>query len=196
MRRKELKTISTAHQAYLLSEHIASGKSLCLNSDSTTKCQKKLNATAFSGVVLSVTEIPDGKAQSVMCDIDNQFQKLRKIAQQLEIPNYEMLNWTMLCASSSDSASTQKRLNKLIQERKEDEKLYAIAGEESIDIIRNFCAMHLAINLRKAFLKQVINEGATDSAVDNFVYEFCKLFGTHGSPEYAIGMQFHDFLTH
>ena len=39
MHREEL---STAHQAYLLSEHIASGKFLCLNSDGTTKCQKKL----------------------------------------------------------------------------------------------------------------------------------------------------------
>ncbi len=61
MRREELKSASAAHQATIL----ATTEKLHLNSDGTTKFQKKLNATAFNGVVLSVSEIPDGKA--VIC---------------------------------------------------------------------------------------------------------------------------------
>ena len=46
-----------------------------------------------------------------------------------------------------DSASTQKRF---IQQRKDDNiKAFPVA---SIDIVRSFCAMHLGINLRKAFV--------------------------------------------
>ena len=190
MRREELKTISMAHQVTLLSE----ADKLYLNSDGTTKNQHKLNATAFNGVVLSISEIPDGKADSIIEDIDSQLKKLRCFAQQLHIPNNKMLNWSMISASTSDSASTQKRLNNLIQQRKEeDTKTLPVADNESLDIVRNFCAMHLGANLRKAF---VTAQAGWQEAIDTFVYEFCKLFGSHATPEYAVHVQFQDFLSY
>ena len=190
MRREELKTISMAHQVTLLSE----ADKLYLNSDGTTKNQHKLNATAFNGVVLSISEIPDGKADSIIEDIDSHLKKLRCFAQQLHIPNNKMLNWSMISASTSDSASTQKRLNNLIQQRKEeDTKTLPVADNESLDIVRNFCAMHLGANLRKAF---VTAQAGWQEAIDTFVYEFCKLCGSHATPEYAVHVQFQDFLSY
>ena len=188
MRREELKTLCMAHQATLLSQ----ADKLYLNSDGTTKNQHKLNAIAFNGVVISVNEVPDGKADSIIADIDSQLKKLRCFAQQLDIPNNEMLNWSMISASTSDSASTQKRLNDLIQQRKEeDTETLPLAGNESLDIVRNFCAMHLGVNLRRAF---VTAQTGWQEAIDTFVYEFCKLFGSHATPEYAVHIQFQDFL--
>ncbi len=175
-----------------------------LNSDGTTKLQKKLNATAFNGVVLSVNEIPDGKADSVIEDIGTQLEKLRNIGKQLGLSNHKMFNWSVIHSSSSDSASTQKRVNTLLQQRKdEDAENFPVAESESLGIlVRNFCAMHLGINLRKAFIQRLssirleIHNGDSEStAVDTFVYEFCKLFGASG-PEYAVGVQFQDFLAY
>ena len=203
MRREELKTISTAHQATVISEQLASAKEVFINTDGTTKNQKKLNGIAFNGFVLSVNEVPDGKADSIINDIGNQLEKLRKAAYQLGLPNANMINWTLFVASTSDSASTQKRLNSLLQLRKEeDEKQYGIAGDECCDIVENFCAMHLGINLRKAFIGSSRVTAAENAAaessnpVDSIVHEFAKLFGSHGTPEYGLGcVQFPDFLS-
>lgn len=71
-----------AHQATLLSQ----ADKLYLNSDGTTKNQHKLNAIVFNGVVISVNEVPDGKADSIIADIDSQLKMLRCFAQQLDIP--------------------------------------------------------------------------------------------------------------
>ena len=190
MRREELKTVSMAHQATVLCD----AKELYLNSDGTTKNQHKLNATAFNGVVISVSKIPDGKADTIIEDIDKQFKKLRRIADQLRILNSSALNWSMICSSTSDSASTQKRLNDLLEQRKEEDcKVFPNANQESLEIVRNFCAMHLGVNLQKAFVAGQASE--YQESIDTFVYEFCKLFGSHGTPEYAVGcVQFQDFL--
>lgn len=56
MRREELRTISAAHFFWVLK----------LNSDGTTKFQHKLNAAALNGIVLSIAEVPDGKAETVI----------------------------------------------------------------------------------------------------------------------------------
>ena len=104
MRREELKRVCMAHQVELLSE----ADNLYLNSDGTTKNQHKLNAIPFNGVVLSISEVPDGTADSIIGDIDRQLKKLRCFAEELGIPNNKKLNWSMICASTSDSASTQK----------------------------------------------------------------------------------------
>ena len=104
-------------------------------------------------------------------------------------------------SSTSDSASTQKRFNKLIDEcRVADENLFGPASSKTVELIKNFCSMHLGINLRKAFLSG-ISENQHDShdrqynQVDTLVHEFCKLFGRHGTPEYGCGVHaFKDFL--
>ena len=104
-----------------------------------------------------------------------------------------MLNWTLFASSTSDSAATQKKFHRLLQECKnKDEARYGANSGQELEIIEKFCAMHLGVNLRKAFLSV---EELVDSSVYAFVYEFVKLFGTHGVKEYGVGIvQFPDFL--
>lgn len=191
MRREELKTVSMAHKASVLCEDIQGGRKVHLNADGTTKNQRKLNGTAFNGIVLSVNEVHDGTAETIIQDLGKELEKLRIAAQQLNLPNADGINWTLFTSSTSDSAATQKRFNRLLQERKdEDEAHYGPNSGQGLEII--FCAMHLGVNLRKAFLSV---EELVDSPVNAFVYEFAKLFGTHGVKEYGVGiLQFPDFL--
>ena len=65
-------------------------------------------------MVLGVKELSDGSAISAVSDISREFEKLRKIAHTLRLPNADSINWTLVVASTSDSASTQKQINKLI----------------------------------------------------------------------------------
>ena len=58
-----------------------------LNCDGTTLYPKKLQGAAINGTVLSINEIPDGSAASMIADISHELQKLRDIAHQLHLPN-------------------------------------------------------------------------------------------------------------
>ena len=91
--------------------------------------------------------------------------------------------------------------------RKEDEEQFGPLNQNAVEVVENFCYMHLGINLRKAFLKGAkdflqsdssYTEGASSREqhqVDTMVHEFCKLFGKHGVPEYGCGtLAFPDFL--
>ena len=52
----------------------------------------------------------------------------------------------------------QKKLNKLVEEKREkDRKIFgAIYGcPDVIDLVENFCCMHLGVNLRRAFFDGV-----------------------------------------
>ena len=69
-------------------------------------------------MVVSINELPDGKAISAIEDISREFEKLRRVAEILGLPNANSINWTLVKSSTSDSASTQKRMNKLIEENK------------------------------------------------------------------------------
>ena len=89
--------------------------------------------------------------------------------------------FVILLASTLDSASTQRQFNKLIDEfRVADENLFGPAPSKTVELIENFCSMHLGINLPKAFLSG-ISENGHDShdrqynQVDTLVHEFCKL---------------------
>ena len=128
---------------------------LTLNSDGTTLNQRKLGAAVIymSGTVISLNEIPDGCAQTIVDDIDSELSKLRNMAKLLKLPNADVINWTLVTSSTSDSAATQKKLNDLIVEKNaRDEAVYGPARSvEGRDLVRNFCAMHLA--LRTAFLE-------------------------------------------
>ena len=117
MRREELRTISTAHKAYVLHE----SKSLNMNSDGTTKSFKKINGVAVNGTVLCLNEVSDGSAQCIAKDISAESAKLREIAKSLGLKYPERINWTLLTSSTSNSASTQKKFNRLVQQySKED----------------------------------------------------------------------------
>ena len=152
MRREELATIGMAQKAHTLCEEIRCGKSFHLNSDGTSKYQHKINGVAVNGLVLSINEISDGSAETIIEDIGKELDKLRETACQLNLPNADSINWTLFSSSSADSASTQKKLNRLLQERRNnDEEEYGPFEDSGIEIIQNFCAMHLGVNLRKAF---------------------------------------------
>ena len=202
MRKDELKTISNAHKATVLCEHASGNKGFLTNTDGTTKNQRKLGGVAINNMVISVNEVPDGTAASAIDDVSREFQKLRKIAHAIGMPNPDSINWTLVASSTSDSASSQKRFNKLIEEcREKDEATFGSATLETVELIESFCSMHLGINLRKAFLSGLVSEDVDSCnrkhySVDTFVHEFCKLFGKTGTPEYGCGvLAFPDFLT-
>ena len=195
MRKEELKIISDAHKAHIICSDASKGKGIYLNTDGTTKQQKKLGGVVANDMVLSVNELPDGKSISAIEDISREFVKLRRIAEMLGLPNANSINWTLVKSSTSDSASTQKCLNKLIEEKRESDE--ATCTVETLDLIKTFCSMHLGVNLRKAFLSGTIKtrQGERYHRVDSFIHGFCKLFGKTGGPEYACGvLSFPDFL--
>jgi hypothetical protein len=203
MRSAELQTITMAHKAVALSKDIDVGHKLHLNTDGTTLGQKKLGSVSINGMAIAVNEVTDGTADTIVEDVSKELKKLRDIAHALNIPNADSINWTLLSSSSSDSASTQKRFNCLIEEcRVADEEKFGQFSTEALDLIENFCAMHLGCNLRKAFLSAIKNNSPGENdcqreyfCVDVLVHEFCKIFGKHGTPEYGSGcLGFPDFL--
>ena len=204
MRKDELKTISTAHKVSVLFKQVDAGQSLHINSDGTTKQQHKINSAAINGIVISVNEVPDGMAESIINDIDLELQKLRNAAKDLGIPNHTSINWSLFASATSDSASTQAKFNKLIEMHKtEDQKKFG-HSTEGMELITNFCAMHLGANLRKSFISGIHklcesddkdNAGREHNQTDNFIHEFTKLFGQHGVPEYCLGvLQLRDYI--
>ena len=201
IRRDELKTISTAHKATVLCDEARTDKGFSLNTDGTTKRQRKLGGIAINGMTISVNELTDGSATSIVSDISQELEQLRNTAKALKLPNADSINWTMVVSSTSDSASTQKKLNKLIEEcRATDEERFGTATSETTKIIQTFCSMHLGVNLRKSFLSGIVSDSHSSTEreyhpVDTFVHEFSKLFGKFGTPEYGLGsVSFPDFL--
>lgn len=173
MRKDELSTINNAHKVSVLSE----ASSFHLNTDGTTKNQKKLGGIVINDVVISVNEVCDGTASAAVDDISRELDVLRETAKALGIPNAESINWTLLVSSTSDSASTQKCLNRLVEERRqEDAQRFGVATAETIGIIENFCSMHLGVNLRKAFLSGMENQGTNDGGDTSRKYYQVDLF--------------------
>ena len=118
MRADELEVVSMAHKATHLSK-LAQTSTLSLNSDDTTLNQKKLGAIVLSGTILSVNDLPDGCAETIIEDMDAEFSKLRNTAHKLNLANADSINWTLVSSSTADSASTQKKLNSLIEKLKD-----------------------------------------------------------------------------
>ena len=101
----------------------------------------------MSGMVVSVNKVPDGSADSIIDDISNELQKLHKIAHALNLPDADKINWTLTVSSTSDSASTQKRFNKLLLDKwEEDDKQFGLVCRNT-EIVENFCYMHIVGNL-------------------------------------------------
>ena len=202
MRKEELKTICDSHKANIICSDARKGKGIFLNTDGTTKLQKKLYGIVANDMVIGVNEVPDGRAVSAVNEISREFEKLRRIAEMLGLPNATSINWTLVKSSSSDSAASQKYFNKLVEEkRQEDEVKFgpAVCTQDTLDLVKTFCSLHLGVNLRKAFLSGTTETEQDEQhhvhMVDTFVYEFCKLFGKTGVPEYACGsLAFPDFL--
>jgi len=105
-------------------------------------------------MVVSVKELSDGTAKSVIADISREFEKRCKTANALKIPNADSINWTLLVSSTSDSASNQKCLNKLIEEcREADERKFGPATLKTVNLVENFCSMCLGICVRHFWLE-------------------------------------------
>ncbi len=87
-------------------------------------------------MVISVNELADGSAASAIHDVSRELEKLRSMAHVLNLPNPDTINWTLIVASTSDSAATQKKFNKLIEQcRSEDELRFGSATIETVDLI-------------------------------------------------------------
>ena len=108
MRRQELKTVSMAHKATLITEQATETGTLHLNSDGTTKSQKKINGVALNGLTFSLNEVADGSADKIVEDMSKELKHLREMAHALNIPNADKIYWTLISSSTSDSAATQK----------------------------------------------------------------------------------------
>ena len=115
----------------------------------------------------------------------------------LGLPNADKIYWTLIASSSSDSASTQKCFNKLLEEeRAKDVQQFGEVCPEVLELVENVCSMHLGVNLRKAFLDGIrcLTHTATESCRERY-HQFCKLLGKHGVPEYGLGvLAFPDFV--
>ncbi len=188
-----------AHNATKLAE----SNCFHLNCDGTTLYHKKLQDAAVNGTVISVNEVPDGSSDSMIADISRELQKLRDVAHALQLPNAKKINWTLMRSSTSDSASTQKKFNKLVEEKIEED--FARFGPSSDcpdlkELVENFCCMHLAVNLRKAFFDTEKLSSDKSASSDVLVHEFCKLLshnGTkHGITEYCHGASAFPDLSH
>ena len=98
----------------------------------------------------------------------------------LGLPHPYSINWTLVVSSTSDSAATQKCINKRIEDfRQIDEERYGPATTETIDVIETFCSMHLGVNLRKAFWNGLVDNGDVDSEkryhrVDTLVHDYLQ----------------------
>ena len=147
MRSEEMKTVSMAHRATVICEHANDGQ-LYLNTNGTTLAQKKLGSVGINNVIVSVNEVSDGTAASMIDDVSRELQKLREMAHALNIPNADSINWTLIASSTSDSAATQKCFNKLIEQSVEaDKEKFGEVSHEAFDLVENFCAMHLGVNI-------------------------------------------------
>ena len=105
-------------------------------------------------------------------------------------------------SSTSDGASTQTKLNRLLQElRVRDHEQFGPENASLKVIVSNKCGMHLGVNIRKAQnagINEYVKEQNIDDeqllenmedteqstpnehvAIDTFVHSFCKLLGQH-----------------
>ena len=194
LRRDEITVISRAHKASTLGK----AKELHLNSDGTTLHQQKKGATILNGIVLGVHDVYDGSAAAALEDLEVEIEAVNQMGKELGEES-EMITLDKVVSSTSDGASTQGKLNKLIQEKR---------GKEAV-FVENKCAMHLGQNLRlaeiaglQAFtIESEDDDEATATAtrertpLDNFVHAAAKLIGHTGGPEYGHGVvHFREFL--
>lgn len=206
MHTEELTTVSMAHKASIISSDAAKKEKLHLNTDGTTLQQRKLGGLAINGIVISVNELSDGTADTVIEDVSKELTRLREMAHSLGLPNANAINWSLVSSSTSDSAATQKWFNRLMEELKEADiqRFGETSNDDALEILENFCAMHLGTNPRKAFLSATKEVSSTDHQetcssreyhpADVLVHECCKLIGRHGTPEYGSGvLSFPDF---
>lgn len=82
MRKCELTAIRNAHKATVLCESASEStfKGFRLNTDGTTKRQKKIGAVGIDDLVISVYELPDGSADSAINDVSRELETLLNLS--------------------------------------------------------------------------------------------------------------------
>ena len=96
MRIDEMCTISEAHKASVICEQLQPGKILHLNTDGTTLAQRKKNSIAINNTVISIDEIHNGTAETVINNVSKRLQKFREMAFTLNLPNANNINWILI----------------------------------------------------------------------------------------------------
>ena len=98
-------------------------------------------AYLINGLVFGVHDVADGSSATALnC--------LKKELQRLNLSSVEDDKLKQFVSSSGDGASTQVKLNRLIEEE---------GGKEKGRLVENKCAMHLCVNLRSAQVKVMKN---------------------------------------
>ncbi len=52
---------------------------------------------------MGVQEVSDGSAETMIIELDKQLAKLRNTANELNIPNANAINWTLIVSSTSEA---------------------------------------------------------------------------------------------
>ena len=154
-----------------------------------------------NGLVLGIKDVVDGTAKSAIDELEKVLIKIREVATELKLPNASHIGWRMFKSAMSDSASTQKCFNKLLQQKIDEENDSSNddseEGNTTMPILQLFCGMHLGVNLREAQVSGVKENVPSDSiGIDKIVHTMCKLLRHLGShPEYGMGVRaFPEFL--
>ncbi len=136
LRSDELAIISRAHKA----KKLIGSEKLHLKSDGTTLDQKKKVTFLLNDVVMGVVDVADGTSKVEVLALKSELEKLNNVAESLSYDG-DRLTIDHIVSSTSDGASTQTKLNKIL----EDE-----CRKERGTIVENRCGMHLGVNLRRA----------------------------------------------
>lgn len=146
-------------------------------------------------MLLGVEAVADGTAESIIEGLDYTPTKIRKVGQELGIPNVDKVGWALIRFSMSDVAATQRAFNRLLQDKIDDATSTESNTEDAQCLFAVFCGMHLGVNLRAAAVNGMAEHlgSTTDerhTAVDKCVHELCKLLGhLSNCPEYGRGVQ-------
>ena len=153
MRSQEMPTISEVQKASELMQE----KQWHLNSDGTTLMQQKKLAFLINGLVFGIHDVPDGSSQVALDCLKAELAKTSTVAAAIsqDDKHLQEFNIDRIVSSTSDSASTQTKFNKLLEE------------ETGNRIVQNKCGMHLGVNLRLAQVKAASRISPTDCVEDN-----------------------------
>ena len=66
--------------------------------------------------------------------IDRELNRLRELAHKLKLNGANNINWNSIASSGSDGASTQKRFNKLLEERRVQDRDLESSQEKTLQL--------------------------------------------------------------
>ena len=86
-----------------------------LGSDGTTLNQRKVHGSRLGGLTDGVEPVADGSAKSLIAQLDKTFVAIRRVGEDLHLPNYRKIGWQLVGTVMSDQAATQKAFNRMVQ---------------------------------------------------------------------------------